>query len=372
MINKKITKRDGRVVDFNIDKISIAIMQAATSVGGDVVNSKEGMAKVSMLTNIVGEYLSNYDGELTVEMVQDLIEKVLIDNGHVKTAKAFILYRHDRNMKREIKSELFKSVAEITNTDAKDSDLKRENANIDADTPMGAMIKYGAAISKEFYSKHLLRPEHAEKFTDGHIHIHDFDFYSLTMTCCQIDLKKLFETGFSTGNGYIRTPNDIHTYSALTCIALQSNQNDMHGGQSIPMFDYALADGVIKTFRKEIVKCIKNDFNVFKKINKMDDNNEYSGLINNIIDIVKNNKIDISIDKQETETKENILVALSDYIDDMNDTGQLENIETLVLNAIDTAIDNTDKTTFQAMEALVHNLNTMQSRAGAQVDFDLI
>ena len=131
-----------------------------------------------------------------------------------------------------------------------DSDIKRENANIDGDTAMGAMLKYGSEGAKQFNLMFVLKPEHAEAHRNGDIHIHDMDFLTLTTTCCQIDLIKLFKDGFSTGHGYLREPKDIRSYAALACIAIQANQNDQHGGQSIVNFDYAMAEGVRKTFAK--------------------------------------------------------------------------------------------------------------------------
>ena len=134
--------------------------------------------------------------------------------------------------------------------------MKRENANIDADTAMGTMLKYGSESAKQFYEMCVIDPKFARAHREGDIHIHDMDFYTLTTTCCQIELKKLFKGGFSTGHGVLREPNDISSYTALACIAIQSNQNDQHGGQSICDFDYGLADGVRKTYRKLYKKHI--------------------------------------------------------------------------------------------------------------------
>ena len=138
----------------------------------------------------------------------------------------------------------------ITYAEAEENDLMRENANVDGNTAMGAMLKYGSEGAKEFYHLHVLNPEHSKAHQSGKIHIHDLDFLTLTMTCCQIDIIKLFKNGFSTGHGYLREPQDIFSYAALAAIAIQSNQNDMHGGQSIPNFDYGLAPGVSKTYIK--------------------------------------------------------------------------------------------------------------------------
>ena len=137
-----------------------------------------------------------------------------------------------------------------------EDDNKRENANIDGNTAMGTMLKYGSEGAKQFYQRYVLDPKHAKAHARGDIHIHDLDFYTLTTTCCQIDLIDLFDHGFCTGHGFLREPNDIESYSALACIAIQSNQNDQHGGQSVPNFDYAMAKGVAKTYRKNYARNV--------------------------------------------------------------------------------------------------------------------
>ena len=242
----KIVKRDGRSVDFNLEKITDAIFKAAQAIGGtDYEAAKE-------LANKVCAYLEEELGETapTVEHVQDTVERVLIDSGHARTAKEFILYRAERTRVREMNTKLMKIYEDLTFKSAKDNDVKRENANIDGDTAMGTMLKYGSEGAKQFYDMYILNPKHAKAHREGDIHIHDMDFLTLTTTCCQIDLVSLFKGGFSTGHGYLREPNDIASYSALACIAIQSNQNDQHGGQSVPNFDYGMAPGVKKTYKK--------------------------------------------------------------------------------------------------------------------------
>ena len=232
----KIIKRDGREVNFSIEKIANAIFKAAQSMGGK--DYEESLA----LANQVVVYLENRGIQKpTVEQVQDAVEKVLIENGHARTAKVYILYRAERSRVREMNTRLMKIYEGLTFKDAKDNDIKRENANIDGDTAMGTMLKYGSEGAKQFNELFVLNPEHSKAHHEGDIHIHDLDFLTLTTTCCQIDIIKLFKGGFSTGHGYLREPNDIASYSALACIAIQSNQNDQHGGQSIPNFDYGMA-----------------------------------------------------------------------------------------------------------------------------------
>ena len=154
---------------------------------------------------------------------------------------------------------------DLTFRDAAENDVKRENANIDGDTAMGTMLKYGSEGAKQFYEMYVLDPKHADAHITGDIHIHDLDFLTLTTTCCQIDLNKLFSGGFSTGHGFIREPKHIQTYSALACIAIQSNQNDQHGGQSIPDFDYAMAPGVKKTYRSLYEQNLAKSINFLRE-----------------------------------------------------------------------------------------------------------
>ncbi|MCL2342461.1 MAG: ATP cone domain-containing protein, partial [Firmicutes bacterium] len=241
-----IQKRDGRTVSFDRSKIEEAIGKAF-----DATNISGGAPIAAKLTDEVISILEIEGNEVPeVEHIQDIVEKVLMDNGYDATAKAYILYRNSRSIRREMNTRLMRTLEEITNADARDSDVKRENANIDGDTAMGVMLKYGSESAKQFYNMFVLKPEHARAHAEGDIHIHDMDFLTLTTTCCQIDIQKLFKGGFSTGHGHLREPNDIASYSALCCIAIQSNQNDQHGGQSVVNFDYGMADGVRKTFRR--------------------------------------------------------------------------------------------------------------------------
>ena len=241
-----IIKRDGRKVPLNMDKISEAIYKAFQVTGG---KSKE--EAIELANEVVGhmDHVLHLT-EPSVEQIQDVVEKVLIENGHSRTAKEYILYRAERTRVREMNTRLMKTYEDLTFKESRENNIKRENANIDGDTAMGTMLKYGSEGAKQFYEMYVLHPEHARAHREGDIHIHDLDFLMLTTTCCQIDIEKLFEGGFSTGHGYLREPNDIASYSALACIAIQSNQNDQHGGQSIPNFDYGMAKGVAKTYRR--------------------------------------------------------------------------------------------------------------------------
>ncbi|MFY9198696.1 MAG: anaerobic ribonucleoside-triphosphate reductase, partial [Acutalibacteraceae bacterium] len=242
---KTIVKRDGREVNFSIDKIANAVYMAAQATGG-----KDYAVSLDIANQVVDYIESQGIEKPSVEEIQDAVEKILIENGHARTAKVYILYRSERSKVRDMNTRLMKIYEGLTFVDAKENDIKRENANIDGDTSMGTMLKYGSEGAKQFNELYVLKPEHTKAHQDGDIHIHDLDFLTLTTTCCQIDIVKLFKDGFSTGHGFLREPNDIASYSALACIAIQSNQNDQHGGQSIPNFDFGMAAGVAKTYRK--------------------------------------------------------------------------------------------------------------------------
>ncbi len=348
----KIKKRDGRTADFDIDKITQAIYKAAQAIGGTNYETANELAKE------VCDILEAQDNnEPTVEQVQDTVEKVLIENGHARTAKEYILYRADRTRVRDMNTKLMKIYEDLTFKAAKDNDVKRENANIDGDTAMGTMLKYGSEGAKQFYHMYILNPKHSKAHLDGDIHIHDLDFFTLTTTCCQIDLLKLFKDGFSTGHGYLREPNDIQSYSALACIAIQSNQNDQHGGQSVPNFDYSMAPGVAKTYRKRYRQ------NLERAIELLTDTENPEAYTTELAD--KAEEISGTTPKLENQTpeyKEAELKLLSEAFGDKL-AGKIQRF------AFKHAESETDRATFQAMEALIHNLNTMHSRAGAQIPF---
>ena len=354
----QIIKRDGRKVEFNIDKISLAIFKAAQVLGG---NDKE---MADELAQKVVDYLVDTCNKQTptVEEIQDAVEKILIENGHARTAKEYILYRANRTRVRDMNTKLMKTYEDLTFKDAAENDIKRENANIDGDTAMGTMLKYGSEGAKQFYEMFVLNPKHSKAHIEGDIHIHDLDFLTLTTTCCQIDLRKLFKGGFSTGHGFLREPNDIASYSALACIAIQSNQNDQHGGQSIPYFDYAMAMGVKKTFRKLYWA------NMGKMLDIMLDGDDN-------VDKVKGfgKKLVEEKDLYPTIANDNDYLAyekefLRSVIEDISE----EEIERLQNRAMKYANKEIKRSVYQAMEAFVHNLNTMHSRAGAQIPFSSI
>lgn len=353
-----IVKRDGREVPFNLEKISNAINKALQAVGsGDERLALELAAKVA---SQAGQEKFSGNGVPSVEEIQDVVEQILIDADLSRAAKAYILYRAERTRAREMNTRLMKTYEEITHRDSRESNLKRDNANIDGDTAMGSMLKYGAEGAKIYNEMYVLKPEHAKAHRDGDIHIHDFDFYTLTTTCCQIDIQKLFKDGFSTGHGYLREPNDISSYSALACIAIQSNQNDQHGGQSIPNFDYGLAEGVRKTFarryRENLIKALAFSSDTQQGI---------AETVRSTAEMLRENlglMPEIGGSGRYTAEEYKLLSTRFD--------GKL--LKKAQAFSLEQALDETDRATYQAMEALIHNLNTMHSRAGAQVPFSSI
>lgn len=355
-----IKKRDGREIHFSPEKITRAIFLAADSVANEE-GVKADYATAEELTQQVVGFLNNtYQKDVpTVEEVQDAVVKVLIENGHARTSEAYILYRAERSRIRNMKTRLMKSIEEITFADSNDADIKRENANIDGNTAMGTMLQYGSAVSKEFCMSQLMNPMHARLHENGDIHIHDMDFMNMgTLTCCQIDLEKLFNGGFSTGHGHLREPQDIASYAALAAIAIQSDQNDQHGGQSIPAFDFYLAKGVAKTFRKEYRSNINRALELFVSL----DNNADEAFAK--VEEKTNTTAKLDMEPVFVEAIREML-RNEYHLDD-------EKVELVVNFTYKESLKATKKKTYQAMEGFVHNLNTMHSRAGAQVPFSSI
>ena len=354
---QSIIKRDGRVVLYDQNKIAAAILKALEA-------AREGdAADAARVANDVQRALeSRFASEApNIENIQDAVEAELMNHGFHAAAKAYILYRATRTRAREANTSLMKTIDEITNIDARISDMKRDNANIDGNTAMGSMLQIGAAGAKAYNEMYLLRPEHAKAYREGDIHIHDFDFYSLTTTCCQIDILKLFHGGFSTGHGYLREPKSIQSYAALAAIAIQSNQNDQHGGQSIPNFDYGMAEGVGRTYHKTFCRMLAQ---------AMEDRME----VDDAAEPVK-----AAVALAEEETGETARLENKPSFDDIVAGAlsrslnlPLSDVTRLIARTRKRAWEATDRDTYQAMEGFVHNLNTMHSRAGAQTPFSSI
>lgn len=356
----KIKKRTGSVVKFNAQKITDAIKKANMESIDETFSGEQ----LKELTQQVIASLKKVRLP-GVEQIQDAVEKTLIAGNFASTAKAYILYRAEHTKLRQAKADLMDIYDELTFKRAKDADIKRENANIDADTAMGTMLKYGSEGSKYFITSHILPKDIAVAHMNGDIHIHDMDFYMLTETCCQINLLKLFKNGFSTGHGYLREPNDIRSYAALACIAIQANQNEMHGGQAVPIFDYCMAPGVAKTYRKQYYKALGCYFDAILGISPED-----GRLL--CKEIEKRIPVKIAMGTVD-EFGEALAAFLPAH---QRDNGFQEIAEDTARAAhafaVKTAWNETDNATYQAMEAFVHNLNTMNSRAGAQVPFSSI
>ena len=355
----KIKKRTGDIVQFNAQKIADAIRKANLESIDETFSGEQ----LKELTHKVVQALT--DKIPGVEQIQDTVEKVLIAGNFASTAKAYILYRAEHTKLRQARANLMDIYNELTFAKAKDADIKRENANIDADTAMGTMLKYGSEGSKYFITSQILPKDIAVAHMNGDIHIHDMDFYMLTETCCQIDLLKLFHNGFSTGHGYLREPNDIRSYAALACIAIQANQNEMHGGQAVPMFDYCMAPGVAKTYRKQYYKALGYYFDSMLGMNIED-----GKLL--CKEIEKSIPVKVSMSSID-EFGEQLVQFLPRH---QREHGFQEIDEATAQQAhkfsAKVAWQETDGATYQAMEAFIHNLNTMNSRAGAQVPFSSI
>ena len=355
-----IKKRNGTPVPFDVNKIRSAIHKANEAA------QIEAIAPVQF-EKLVDEVVESIPaGQVPdVEQVQDLVEEKLIANGFAKTAKAYILYRAEHTKVRKTEADLVNIYRELTFTSAADADIKRENANIDADTSMGTMLKYGSEGANYFVDNYILPKDIAAAHINGDIHIHDKDFYMLTETCCQIDLVKLFHDGFSTGHGFIRQPKSIASYAALACIAIQANQNEMHGGQSVPNFDYAMAEGVACTFRKEYYDAVQRYFWL-----EYDCENVLGEAFRAALKDAMPDRINMSnIDDHEELLVQWLLETGEQWL---GKTPAEEEIRRCHKTSIRIAMKETDQATYQAMESLIHNLNTMNSRAGAQVPFSSI
>lgn len=346
-----IIKRDGTEVPFDSVKILNAITKANQAVGGEDMSPTDLLFVTEKVCKKLESRCLKH-----VEEIQDVVEETLIQYDYAKSAKAYILYRAEHTKIRNAESYLMDIYKKLTYSPALQEDIKRENANIDGDTAMGTMLKYGSEGSKFFIDNYILPKDASAAHLNGDIHIHDKDFYMLTETCCQIDLIPLFKNGFSTGHGHLREPNSIESYSALACIAIQANQNEMHGGQSVPHFDFAMAEGVIKTYRKEYERA----FAAFLRIAQ---NLEEQAAID-----AARETIALLPEGPRLGTCD----AFGEALVAAAPEAQRELVTRAHAYAAGEAFKYTERRTYQAMEALIHNLNTMNSRAGAQVPFSSI
>lgn len=348
----KVIKRDGRKAEFNGEKIALAIRKGFINAISNVKYTEEDHNKVfiKVIEDIQNEYIDT--DEVPIEHIQDLIEKELKELGYTDIFDTFSSYRFRRTESRKAfqnrQHKLMKAIENLSLKTAIEEDTKRDNANVDGNTPMGTMLQYGSTLSREFATSYMMSSRISEAHDSGEIYIHDLDFLPMgTTTCCQINLEKLFKNGFSTGHGHLRSPKDIISYGALAAIAIQSNQNDQHGGQSIPAFDFYMTPGVKITFKKQF----KQTLNEYLKL--MDDDK----------------KVDFDAVAEQIDALNTIDFKISDFKSFYDKDKKLERI---FKQAYDISIKKTDRATYQSMEAFVHNLNTMHSRAGAQVPFSSI
>lgn len=361
----KVKKRDDSYVEFDKSKISNAIYKAVLASHDNKEQLDRSIADT--LANMVCTCLYDKinDPELDVsscgiaipvETIQDIVERVLIKNGYADTAKAYILYRNKRNEIRNTRDSISKTISDVLMSDSKDCDAKRENANIDGNTAMGTMLQIGSNVSKNYYINNMMSNDIAKAHIDGYIHIHDLDFYKLTVTCCQIDFKKLSNGGFNPGHGFVREPQSIGSYATLAAIAIQSDQGDCHGGQSIPNFDYSMAPGIYKSFRKAWNKNITKFKNFTRAITQSD-----------AVDKLK------YADNFTDKLIEDILgfnsPSPSYCVMDKDDGFDVMCMYDILIMA---TLDDIERECYQAMEAFVHNLNTLHARAGSQLPFSSI
>ena len=359
--NLTVIKRNGKKVNFDETKIALSIKKGFDSVEVDVDDddkerkyTTKDVQKVYQAVLKRLEKISKETDKIKIEEIQDLIEEELSKKGYEDVYKSFSEYRERRNQSRQLFFEdkkthkFLKSLENLGLKSANEEDAKRENANIDGNSPMGTMLQYGATVSKEFAKAYLMKPEYATMHDNGTIHIHDMDFLAMgTTTCCQINLERLFKNGFDTGHGYVRPPQDISTYGSLAAIVVQANQNDQHGGQAIPALDYYLAPGVLKTFKKQFKQTIYDFLD-----------------LDGFLPVVNVDRIIREIDKLES-----IEVNVEEFTDYQKGS---ERIQEIFVKGYEKALQKTDRATQQTMEAFIHNLNTMHSRAGAQVPFSSV
>jgi anaerobic ribonucleoside-triphosphate reductase len=337
-----IIKRDGKRENFSAHKISNAIGKAFTATG---LNNQE-----ELIDEITRRVINHFQQPtIGVEDIQDLVETELM-RVQPEVAKKYIIYRQWRNTERDRKTQIKHIMDGIVAIDKNDVNLS--NANMSSHTPAGQMMTFASEVTKDYTYKYLLPKPYAEAHQLGDIHIHDLDYYpTKTTTCIQYDLDDLFERGFHTKNGSIRTPQSIQSYATLATIIFQTNQNEQHGGQAIPAFDFFMAKGVLKTYQKAVASTLS-----FYLEMKGASLNEKEAL-----ELVRQKLTGIKPDAQ----------AISSLLESLqNDQYALTHEE--LDHILEKAYQQTRKDTHQAMEGFIHNLNTMHSRGGNQVVFSSI
>ena len=350
-----VTKRTGDTVTFESSKIYRAIAGANKEVKAQGNLSAMDTNQLNEAVFAVVSALKKNERNYNVEEIQNIVEKELMQiNPDV--AKAYILYRQKHAERRDAAENLMNAYNDLLFADSEDVDLKRDNANINTDAPMGIMLKLGAEGAKNFVDHHVLDEEAYEADSENWLHIHDKDFSLITFNCCQVDLGKLFKGGFSTGHGFLREPNSIRSAASLACIAIQSNQNDQFGGQSINALDYALAPYVDKSFKKALKKQTR------------------AALLFYMADDPRPDDLDLSpyhyYHSKEgwAAERQDMAQAMADYLKSKG-AKLPENYLDSATYVVGLACQEVEDETKQAMEAMIHNFNTLHSRAGAQVPF---
>ena len=334
----QVIKRNGNVVPYDFNRILNAIKAARDNAAPSISDEKIKYVAIAV------ENAISRNEKISVEEIQDMVELKLMEFGFNEVARHYVQYRHKHSIRRDAGTHLMETYKEIFFADSKDTDHKRENANINTDAPMGQMLKLGTEGAKHFIDNYVLPKEFVDADREGFIHIHDKDFSLITFNCCQIDLLKLFQGGFNTGHGFLREPNSIRSYASLACIAIQSNQNDMLGGQSINAFDYAMAEGVRKSFRKAIIHETEKAISYLEK--------------------------HISIDELKMEIEKNPCGYNNPAtVDTLNSVLQDTYLASKIYSQ---ACKEVEEETHQAMEAAIHNFNSLHSRAGSQTPFSSI
>ena len=353
-----VIKRNGKKTPFNLTKLTIGVKNSFnnTEFTEEKTDNELSLMTNQVINEVIKLILEKIEDKNTITVVElsELVEQVLQKLGFLNVYNTYSEYRQHREASRQAFSnekqlhKFLKSLEELSLKDASSVDAKRENANINGDTAMGTMLQYGSTISKEFTKSYLMKPKITTAHDEGFIHIHDLDFAAMgTTTCNQINLERLFKEGFDTGHGRVRKPNNIMSYAALAAVVIQAEQNEQHGGQSVPAFDYFMAPGVLKTFKKEFKQQLF-DLLMFENFEEFINREALLKKIDNL------SGISFNINEFSSFYKEN--KKLRDIFD----------------FSYTRALLKTDKITYQAMEGLIHNLNTFHSRAGSQVPFSSI
>lgn len=348
----KVIKRDGKRVEFDGTKIALAIKKGFDSVTIDGINTKYSQEDVNKVYESVLKNIEKLQTEkIKIEEIQDMIEDELRKQNYEDVYESFSSYREKRAQSRKLffdEKRQHKFLKALENLGLKTS-KEEENVKVQKHTTaMKMLLQYGGTISGEFAKAYLMKKKFEEAHENGDIYIHNLNFFPMgTTTCCQIDLNKLFKDGFSTGNGFIREPNDISSYTALTARVIQVNQNDQHGVQSIPAFDFYMAPGILKTFKKQFKQIVYDyleltDFDKFIAINGIER------------EIEKINTIEFDI------------AIFYKYCRESEELKRMFNI------SYKKALEKTNKITYQSMEAFIHNLNTVNSRIGGQAPLSSI